>query len=160
MNAAGRAATQKELDEFMLDLIELLGKHFQGWFDRTRVAGGNDGMGIRFTRAATASELELSTDGRDPRFGFAGAAWSLGGGSDREGLFTRVQGELSAIFQGRLAVVTGYREGVPAGSLVLRDRDDAQAEAAFRERYPDCDRLTLKRWNRPEAILPLGAISP
>jgi hypothetical protein len=153
--------TQKELNEFLLDFVELLGKHFPAWSDKTRVAGGNEGVSIRIRRAASGSELEIVTDRLDPciEFEMTGGAQALRRfrkeSGSRETLFAAIQGELMGLFSDRIAVLRGFKGDARLGDLYCREDSDESAIDAFRREHPGCDRVILKRWSRPERDFPL-----
>jgi hypothetical protein len=153
--------SQKELNEFLLDLVEFLGRHFPGWFDKTRVAGGNESVSIRIRRAASGSELEIASDRLDPCIEFG-----MGGGGpvlrrfrqesvSRETLFAAIQGELIAVFTDRIAIMRGFKGDARLGDLLCREDSDETAIESFRRNHPGCDRVILKRWSRPERGIPL-----
>lgn len=146
--------TQKQLNEFVLDLVEFMGKHFTGSFDKTRVAGGNEGASIRIRRTECASELEIETDRLDPVFAYGPVRWDYRGliGS-KEALFERIQADLTAVFLDRLFTISGFRDGAYLGGMVFRDVPEADALPAFRRAHPDCPDAVLKRWTRREAVL-------
>jgi hypothetical protein len=146
--------TQKQLDEFVLDLVEFMGKHFTDSFDKTRVAGGNEGASVRIRRTACASELEITTDRLDPYFEYGPVRWDYRGlAASKDGLFERIQADLLAVFLDRIYTVRGYRGDSFLGGMVFRDEPEVEAIPAFRRNYPDCSRILLKRWTMPETII-------
>jgi hypothetical protein len=142
--------TQKELNEFVLDLIEFMGKHFTDRFDKTRVAGGNEGLSIRIRKAESGSELEITTDNLDPRIDFGPAQWRYRELRDsRDALFERILGDLTAIFMDRIAVAEGFAGDRSLGGSVYRDMTDDAAASAYRAAHPGCGLVVLKRWTLP-----------
>jgi hypothetical protein len=143
--------TQKELNEFVLDLVEFMGKHFTDRFDKTRVAGGNEGTSIRLRRTQCGSELEIATDRLDPYFEYGLVRWDYRGliGS-KDALFERIQGDLTAVLLDRLFTISGFRGEMFLGGMVFRDLPEAEALQAFRKVHPDCQKAMLKKWTRPK----------
>jgi hypothetical protein len=147
--------SQKELNEFVLDAVEFMGKHFPERFDKTRVAGGNEGVSIRIRKAETGSELEITTDRLDPRFEFGPVPWHFRALRDSKALlFDRILSDLAAVFLDRIAAVSGFRGAEFLGGATYRDLEDGEAVARFRAAHPECDRVVLKKWSSPESILP------
>jgi|GEM_PF-6683364 len=148
--------SQKELNEFVLDLIEFMGKHFTDRFDKTRVAGGNEGVSVRVRRTGAASELEITTDRLDPEIDFASARWQYREYTgSKDALFERILSDLTAVFMDRLVVVSGSKAGQSPGRRVFRDVSEAEAVAQYRARHPECDMVVLKKWTEPEAVIPV-----
>lgn len=147
--------TQKQLNEFVLDLVEFMGKHFNDRFDKTRVAGGNEGASIRIRRTESGSELEIATDRLDPFFEYGPVRWDYRGliGS-KDALFERIQADLTAVFLDRLFTISGSRDETFLGGMVFRDVPETEALQAFRKAHPDCRKTMLKRWTLPEAVIP------
>jgi hypothetical protein len=146
--------TQKELNEFVLDLVEFMGKHFTDRFDKTRVAGGNEGTSIRIRRTECGSELEIATDRLDPCFDYGPVRWDYRGlAASKDALFERIQADLTAVFLDRLFTISGFRGEKFLGGMMFRDMPEAEALDAFRKIHPDCPRVILKRWTRPEEII-------
>lgn len=150
MNPGRKLPGQKQINEFVLDLIEFLGKHFTACFDKTKVAGGNEGLSLLIRKTSSGSELEIATDGAKVvfRMGDAERAYDR---AEAEALFATVLSDLVSIFCGRLFPVSGYREGKFIGGVFYRDKTEAEAKADFRIRHPDCDRIEGKRWGAAEA---------
>ena len=147
--------TQKELNEFVLDLVEFMGKHFTERFDKTRVAGGNEGASIRIRRTECGSELEITTDRLDPCFDYGPVHWDYRGVvASKDVLFERIQADLTAVFLDRLFIISGYRDEIFQGGMVFRDVSEPEALQAFRNAHPDCRKIMLKRWTLPEAVIP------
>jgi hypothetical protein len=153
-------ATQKELNEFLLDLAELLGKHFPGWSDKTRVAGGNEGVSIRFRRADAGSELEITSDRLDPFIEYrAGKGDPIlirfrRESASRETLFAAIQSALFSVLADRSAAVRGFKGGEYLGGALYEEDSDERAIESFRGGRPDCDQVTVKRWSKPERDCP------
>lgn len=148
--------TQKQLNEFVLDLVEFMGKHFTARFDKTRVAGGNEGASIRIRRTECGSELEITTDRLDPCFDYGPVHWDYRGVStSQDVLFERILADLTAVFLDRLFTISGFRDEVYLGGMVFRDVPEPDALRSFRDSYPDCGRMILKRWTLPEAVIPV-----
>lgn len=143
--------TQKQLNEFVLDLVEFMGKHFTDRFDKTRVAGGNEGASVRIRRTESGSELEIATDRLDPCFDFGPVHWDYRGliGS-KDALFERIQADLTAVFLDRLYIVTGFHDEAFMGGMAFQAIPEADAVRAFRATHPECTRIFLKRWTHPE----------
>ena len=141
---------QKEINEFVLDLIEFLGKHFTACFDKTKVVGGNEGLSLLIRNGRTGSELEIATDGARVaiRIGEASLPYER---DEKEKLFAAVLADLVGVFTDRLFPATGYLEDRLVGALFLRDKTEAEARAEFQIRYPECDRVVVKKWNVPGA---------
>jgi hypothetical protein len=149
--------SQKELNDFILDLVEFLGKHFTSRFDKTRVAGGNEGVSIRIRRAESDSELEITTDRLDPYFDFGTVQWRYRQLLDsKEELFVRIQSDLIAVFMDRLVAVRGSAGSAAKGGRIFLDVPDAEAIDAYRGMHPDCDEIVLKKWTSPEATIPVS----
>ena len=147
--------TQKELNEFVLDLVEFMGKHFTDRFDKTRVAGGNEGASIRIRRTECGSELEIATDRLDPCFDYGPVHWDFRGlVASKDVLFERIQTDLTAVFLDRLFTISGFRDETFLGGMVFRDVPEAEALQAFRKVHPESQKAVLKRWTRPEAVIP------
>jgi hypothetical protein len=147
--------SQKELNEFILDLVEFMGKHFSGRFDKTRVAGGNEGLSIRIRRAESGSELEISTDRLDPVFAFGPALWRFRESlADKDVLFERMLSDLTAVFLDRIAAVQGFRGPSAAPGMVFRGMEDGAVAALYRVSHPGCERIAVKRWSFFERIIP------
>jgi hypothetical protein len=147
--------TQKQLNEFVLDLVEFMGKHFTDRFDKTRVAGGNEGASIRIRKTDCGSELEITTDRLDPCFDFGPVHWDYrGAAASKDVLFERMQADLTAVFLNRLYTLSGFRGEAFLGGMVFRDVPEADALREFRKVHPDCPKVVLKRWTLPEAIIP------
>ncbi len=146
---------QKELNEFLLDLVELLGKHFPGCFDRTKVVGGNGGLSLILRRGGGGydSELEISTDRCRAAYRIGEVTHDPGCHGDRQGMFSAVMGDLIAIFSDRLFAVSGYASGKFLAGAFYRDRDSAEAVADFASGHPECDRIVVKKWGAPEAAV-------
>lgn len=148
--------TQKEINEFVLDLIEFMGKHFSAYFDKTRVAGGNEGVSIRIRRAVSESELEITTDRLDPIFELGGIQWRFRHSlASKEELFARMLSDLVGVFTDKITVVYGYSGEARLGGFRCRGAPDAEALNAFKDAHPDCDRLTMKVWTEPESTISL-----
>jgi hypothetical protein len=149
--------SQKELNEFILDLVEFMGKHFSTRFDKTRVAGGNEGVSIRIRRAESGSELEITTDRLDPYIDFGTTHWHyhqyMG---SKEDVFARIQSDLTEVFMDRLVVVSGSKGDEFMGALSYRNVPDEEAIADYRKRTPGCTGITLKKWSQPESVLPFS----
>lgn len=146
--------TQKELNEFVLDLVEFMGKHFTHRFDKTRVAGGNEGASIRIRRTECGSELEITTDRLDPCFDYGPVHWDYRDvAASKDVLFERIQADLTAVFLDRLFTITGFRDETFQGGMVFRDVPEPEALQAFRNAHPDCRKMMLKRWTLPEAVI-------
>ena len=147
--------TQKELNEFVLDLVEFMGKHFTDRFDKTRVAGGNEGASIHIRRTECGSELEISTDRLDPCFDYGPVHWDFRGlVASKDVLFERIQADLTAVFLDRLFTISGFKDETFLGGMVFRDVPEAEALQAFRKIHPESQKAVLKRWTRPEAVIP------
>jgi hypothetical protein len=143
--------SQKELNDFVLDLVEFMGKHFPSRFDKTRVAGGNEGVSIRIRRAESASELEIATDRLDPVFTFGPALWRFRESlSDKDVLFERMLSDLTAVFLDRMVSVQGFRGEAAAPGMVFRGIDDEAAVRLYRGSHPGCERIAVKRWTHAE----------
>ena len=150
--------TQRQLNEFVLDLVEFMGRHFTDRFDKTRVAGGNEGASIRIRRTESGSELEITTDRLDPYFEYGPVRWDYrGAAASKDLLFERIQADLTAVFLDRLFTLSGFRDETFLGGTVFRDVPEAEALRAFRESHPDCPKAMLKRWTRPETAVPAAA---
>jgi hypothetical protein len=149
--------TQKELDDFVLDLAELLGKHFSGYFDKTKIAGGNQGISLFFRLAASGSELEIATDGGWPLFRIGAASWKPHAltheGMGKQRIFSAILSDLMAVLENRLYPVYGYRGGKQVGGIGYLGITEAEAAADFRARYPGCERITVKKWTETERVL-------
>jgi hypothetical protein len=146
--------TQKELNEFVLDLVEFMGKHFSSRFDKTRVAGGNEGVSIRIRRAASASELEISTDRLDPVFDFRPVPWRFREClASKDELFPRMLSDLVGVLTDKIMIVNGYAGEARLGGFICEEPPDAVAIKAFMEAHPRCDRMTLKKWTEPESVI-------
>ena len=149
--------SQKELNDFVLDLVEFMGKHFASRFDKTRVAGGNEGVSIRIRRAESDSELEITTDRLDPYIAFGKTHWHyhpyMG---SKEELFARIQSDLTAVFMDRLVVVGGSKGEAFMGGISFRNVSDEEAIGDYRGRTPGCTEITLKKWTRPESVHPFS----
>jgi hypothetical protein len=146
--------TQKELNEFVLDLVEFMGKHFTSCFDKTRVAGGNEGVSILIKKAASASELEITTDRLDPVFGFGPVQWRFREClATKDELFSRMLSDLVGVFTGKIMIVNGYAGEARLGGFPCKQPPDADAIRAFMEAHPRCDRMTLKKWTEPESLI-------
>ncbi|MDB5102414.1 MAG: hypothetical protein JWP91_103 [Fibrobacteres bacterium] len=145
---------QKELDEFMLDLIEFLGKHFSAYFDKTKVGGGHQGLSISILNLKHGSELEVTTDGARVRLRSGSAERRLPPGLDKESLFSAAIADLLAIFENRMCLVSGRSgdgQGSGRGAFYL-DLDDAEALRRFHRDHPDCSDAALKKWTAPGSI--------
>ncbi|MEO7427016.1 MAG: hypothetical protein ABI036_17645 [Fibrobacteria bacterium] len=149
--------TQKELDDFVLDLAELLGKHFSGYFDKTKIAGGNQGISLFFRLAASGSELEIATDGCQAAFRIGAAGWRpsvlAAEGMGKQRIFSAIISDLMAVLENRLYPVYGYRGGKQVGGIVYSGIAEAEAAADFRARFPGCERITVKKWTETERDL-------
>jgi hypothetical protein len=142
--------SQKELNEFVLDLVEFMGKHFASRFDKTRVAGGNEGVSIRIRRASSGSELEITTDRMDPFYEFGSVHWHFHPyAGSKEALFERMLSDLSAVFSDRIVAINGFQGERVLGGRAFWDTTDAEAVRLYREAHPECDKLTLKKWSEP-----------
>lgn len=146
--------TQKELNEFVLDLVEFMGRHFAGRFDKTRVAGGNEGASVRIRRTECGSELEITTDRLDPCFDYGRVHWDFRGSADsKDELFERIHSDLMAVFLDRLFTISGFKDEKFLAGMVFRNVPEADAIQAFRRFHPDCQKAVLKTWTRPDAVL-------
>ena len=146
-------ASQNELNDFVLDLIELMGKHFTARFDKTRVAGGNLGVSIRIRRVESGSELEIATDNLDPCIDFGAAQLryrELRG--DKDALFDRILADLTGIFLDRIVAVEGFAGETSLGGLLFRGLADEAAREEYLLTIPAAQRLILKRWTLPAAV--------
>lgn len=149
--------SQKELNEFILDLVEFMGKHFTERFDKTRVAGGNEGVSIRIRWAGAASELEISTDRLDPVFAFGPVLWRFRESlADKDALFERMLSDLTAVFLDRIVCIRGFQGEAAAPGMVFRGAGDEEAAGLYRTAHPGCDRMSVKRWTFPERPVQSG----
>ncbi|MDB6035961.1 MAG: hypothetical protein JWM16_6299 [Verrucomicrobiales bacterium] len=144
--------SQKEINEFVLDLIEFMGKHFTAFFDKTKVVGGNEGLSLLIKNGKSDSELEIATDGARVVFRMAEASRPYDR-AEKEKLFAAVLTDLVAVFGNRLFPVSGYLEGRFIGALFCRDKTEAEARADFGLRHPGCDRVVVKKWSIPGTTL-------
>ncbi|MDQ3000897.1 MAG: hypothetical protein M3Y08_06510 [Fibrobacterota bacterium] len=145
---------QKEINEFVLDLVEFMGKHFSAYFDKTRVAGGNEGISIRIRRAASGSNLEITTDRLDPVFDLGQIQWRFRDClASKEELFARMLSDLVGVFTDRIMIVCGYAGEERLGGFMCREAPDGDALIRFKHAHPECDRLVLKKWTEPESVI-------
>src|SRR3954470_12192362 len=92
----------KQIDEFVLDLIEFLGKHFSSAFNKTKLGGGNDGVSVTIKNEAFGSELQISVVRTGIRLQLGGAEWGLEGFQDTSALFTNTINDVLAVLENKI----------------------------------------------------------
>ncbi|MDB5049619.1 MAG: hypothetical protein JWO30_2690 [Fibrobacteres bacterium] len=141
---------QKELNEFLLDFIEFLGKHFTSCFDKTKIAGGNEGLSVTIRNGKSDSGLEIDTDRARVTFRIAGVPRNFDKDADKNSLFSQVMADLVCIFENRLYPVIGYKEDKFLAGAFYRDVAEEEALADFKTLHPECDKVVVKKWTEKE----------
>ena len=93
-------ATQRHLNEFLVDLVEFVQKHFRPPVTRTKILEENGCAGVVMRHEPSGCEIEVTTTGGEVAFRSGGERWTVGG-VDTPALYGKVIGELLAVFAGR-----------------------------------------------------------
>lgn len=105
---------QRQLNEFLVDLIEFVQKHFQVPVTRTKILEENGCAAAILKHEPSGSEVEISTLGGCVTFRAGTARWTVEGGTPAE-LYGRMIQDLLDVFAGRKAGPWG-RDPAPLGS--------------------------------------------
>src|SRR4051812_42045077 len=110
----------KQLDEFVLDLIEFLGKHFSSAFNKTKLGGGNEGVSVTVKNEAFGSELRIDVVRTGIRMQLGSAEWGLEGFQETSALFTDTINDVLAVLGNKIVLIAGYQGEKPTGCLHYR----------------------------------------
>jgi hypothetical protein len=91
---------QRKLNEFLVDLIEFVQKHFQPPVTRTKVLEENGCAGVLMRHEPSGSEVEVTTLHGKVEIRRGDGKWAVPG-EDAAELYANLIGELLAVFAGR-----------------------------------------------------------
>lgn len=91
---------QKRLDEFLLDLIEFIGKHYPTAFSKTKMMDSTHGIVILIKNEKFGSDLEISTERCEITFQFGSNRWRIENYKSTDELFSKTISDLLSILSG------------------------------------------------------------
>lgn len=91
---------QRQLNEFLVDLVEFVQKHFQVPVTRTKILEENGCAGVVMKHEPSGSEVEIATPGGKVVFRVGELRWTVEGKGPAE-LYGKVIQELLEVFAGR-----------------------------------------------------------
>lgn len=91
---------QRNLNEFLVDLVEFVQKHFRPPVTRTKILEENGCAGALMRHDPSGCEIEVTTNGGVVVFRSGGASWTVAD-ADPSALYGKVIEELLAVFAGR-----------------------------------------------------------
>lgn len=94
------SSSQRNLNEFLVDLVEFVQKHFRPPVTRTKILEENGCAGVLMRHEPSGSEIEVTTTGGEVVFSSGGKRWTVDG-ADAPELYGKVIEELLAVFAGR-----------------------------------------------------------
>jgi hypothetical protein len=143
------------LNEFLVDLVEFLQKHFAVPVDRTRIDDEGERIHIVLRHTPSDSRLEIEATPAGASFRFGGAAWTVdageGGEAGRSALRAAVLRETLALLLGRTVVLAVRAGGETLEARVVREReaDAGTVTAASRSALPEGACTTRLAWGLP-----------
>lgn len=90
---------QRHLNEFLVDLVEFVQKHFRPPVTRTKILEENGCAGVVMRHEPSGSAIEVTTEGGAVTFRSGEKRWTVTG--DAPELYGKVIEELLAVFAGR-----------------------------------------------------------
>lgn len=93
---------QRQLNEFLVDLVEFVQKHFQVPVTRTKILEENGCASVMMRHEPSGSELEISTLGGKVAFRVGDTRWTLAAESPVD-LYGAMIRDLLDVFAGRRA---------------------------------------------------------
>lgn len=94
------SSAQRKLNEFLIDLVEFVQKHFHPPVTRTKILEENGCAGVLMRHEPSGSEIEVTTAGGVVAFRSGEKRWTVAGAEAPE-LYAKVIEELLAVFAGR-----------------------------------------------------------
>jgi len=92
--------SQRNLNEFLVDLVEFVQKHFKPPVTRTKILEENGCAGVLMRHETSGSQIEVTTNGGEVAFQSGRKRWTVAGASAPE-IYGKVIEELLAVFAGR-----------------------------------------------------------
>lgn len=93
--------TQRQLNEFLVDLVEFVQKHVQPPVTRTRILDEGGCAGAILKHEPSGSVIEITTSGGRVAFRSGESQWIVDPGEGRADLYGRVFQDLLDVFAGR-----------------------------------------------------------
>lgn len=93
--------TQRQLNEFLVDLVEFVQKHVKPPVTRTRILDEDGCAGAVLKHEPSGSVIEITTMGGKVAFRSGETAWTVDAGEGAIDLYGRVVQDLLDVFAGR-----------------------------------------------------------